>query len=178
MARPVHSFRSSSHCFFSVRPSSFVALGCTSLRLLRRSIDEDVMIQLVVAFVLSRIDYCNSVLAALPRSTIEPLQRVQNAAARLVFGLRSHDHITPALAQLHWLLVQFRIKFKLCLIHVGRCPAYLTELVSSSAEKLSSIWSAFNKHKHQRLLETQTAYKIRSKCLLFLRTCRMELSAE
>jgi len=63
---------------------------------------------------------------------------VQNAAARLVFGLRSHDHITPALAQLHWLLVQFRIKFRLCLlmhqIHVGRCPAYLAELVSSSAE--------------------------------------------
>jgi len=108
------------------------------LRQIRRSIDEDVMIQLVVAFVLSRIDYCNAVLAALPRSTIEPLQRVQNAAARLVFGLRSHDHITPALAQLHWLPVQFRIKFKLCLlmhqIHVGRCPAYLAELVSSSAE--------------------------------------------
>ena len=37
---------------------------------------------------------------------------------------------------------------------------------------------AFNKHKHQRLLETQTAYKIRWTCLLFLRTCRMELSAE
>jgi len=96
------------------------------------------MIQLVVAFVLSRIDYCNAVLAALPRSTNAPLQRVQNAAARLVFGLRSHDHITPVLAQLHWLPVQFRIKFKLCLlmnqIHVGRCPAYLAELVSSSAE--------------------------------------------
>ena len=62
--------------------------------------------------------------------------------------------------------VQFRIKFKLCLlmhqIHVGRCPAYLAELVSSTfIRKLSSIWSAFNKHKHQRLNETQTAYKIR-----------------
>ena len=33
------------------------------------------MVQLVVAFVLSRIDYCNAVLAALPQSTIEPLQR-------------------------------------------------------------------------------------------------------
>jgi len=40
------------------------------LRQIRRSIDEDVTIQLVVAFVLSRIDYCNAVLAALPRSTI------------------------------------------------------------------------------------------------------------
>ena len=109
------------------------------------------MVQLVVAFVLSRIDYCNAVLAALPQSTIEPLQRAQNAAARLVFGLRSHGHITPALAQLDWLPEQFRIKFKLCLlmhqIHVGRCPAYLAELVSG---KLSSTWSGFNKQ--QRLL--------------------------
>ena len=67
------------------------------------------LLAIVVTIVLSRIDYCNSVLAALPRSTIEPLQRVQNAAARLVFRLRSHDHITPALAQLHWLPVQFCI---------------------------------------------------------------------
>jgi len=63
---------------------------------------------------------------------------VQNVAARLVFGLWSHDHITLALTQLHWLPVQFRIKFKLCLlmhlIHVGRCPAYFAELVSSLAE--------------------------------------------
>ena len=44
--------------------------------------------------------------------TIEPLQRAQNAAARLVFGLVPRDHITPALMQLHWLPVQFRIKFK------------------------------------------------------------------
>ena len=44
------------------------------------------------------IDYCNAVLAALPRSTIESLQRVQNTAARLVFGLQSHDHITLALS--------------------------------------------------------------------------------
>jgi len=51
------------------------------------------------------------------------------------------DHITLALAQLHWLPVQFRIKFKLCLlmhyIHVGRCLAYLAELVSSSASVYS-----------------------------------------
>jgi len=61
------------------------------------------MIQLVVAFVLSRIDCCNAVLAGLPWTAIEPLQRAQNAAARLV--LRSSGHITPALAQLQWLPV-------------------------------------------------------------------------
>jgi len=45
------------------------------------------------------------------------------------------SHITPTLIQLYWLLVSYRIKFKLCcLIHViyyGRSPSYLTETVQS-----------------------------------------------
>jgi len=36
---------------------------------------------------MSRIDYCNSAMAGLPQTTIASLQRVQNAAARLVFEL-------------------------------------------------------------------------------------------
>jgi len=41
--------------------------------------------QLTSSIVLSRLDYCNVVLAGLPASTIDPLQRVLNAAARLVY---------------------------------------------------------------------------------------------
>ena len=40
------------------------------------------MAQLVAAFVTSHLDYCNGVLAGLPQSTLSPLQRVQNVAAR------------------------------------------------------------------------------------------------
>ncbi len=40
----------------------------------------------VQALVISRLDYCNSLLAGLPSNTIKPLQMIQNAVARLVFN--------------------------------------------------------------------------------------------
>jgi hypothetical protein len=54
----------------------------------------------ITAFIISRLDYCNSSPAGLPKSTTASLQRVQNLAARLVTGTRMHDHVTPALQQL------------------------------------------------------------------------------
>ena len=58
------------------------------------------MAKLVASLVFSRLDYCNAILAGLPRSTTAPLQRVQNAAARLVarLGPRDHDSERPPLA--------------------------------------------------------------------------------
>ena len=41
---------------------------------------------LVQAMVISRLDYCNALLTGLPACAVKPLQMVQNAAARLVFG--------------------------------------------------------------------------------------------
>ena len=46
------------------------------------------------AFVLSKLDYCNAILAGLPKSTIAPLQHAQNAAARLIGLVAPRDHVT------------------------------------------------------------------------------------
>jgi len=86
----------------------------------------------VSAFILSRLDYCNSVLAGLPRCTAEPLQRILNAAARLVLNLRLHEHITPALLQLHWLPIDYRITYTyMHLVHTSRAPQYLSDCVQT-----------------------------------------------
>jgi len=51
---------------------------------------------------------------SLPKTTIAPLQRAQNAAARLTAQLGPRDHVSNALRDLHWLPVQQRITYKLC----------------------------------------------------------------
>jgi len=73
-------------------------------------------LQQVTALVLSRLDYCNAVLAGLPASTLAPFQRVQHAAARTVMDLKPRGRLTPALRELHWLPVAARIQYKLCLL--------------------------------------------------------------
>ena len=115
-------------CFFHLR----------RLKSVRRILGAEVTSGLVSAFVTTRLDYCNSVLAGLPQSKIDPLQRVQNAAARLVAGTGTRDHITPVLRSLHWLPIKFRIIYKLCvlmhLVRVGRSPAYLSDMMTSVAD--------------------------------------------
>ena len=90
---------------------------------------------LTSCFIFSQLDYCNALLIGLPFSIIAALQRVQNAAARLLLGLSRRDHVCPALKELHWLPVVYRIQFKLALvmftIHTRRCPDYLGDSVQA-----------------------------------------------
>ena len=90
------------------------------------------MQRLVSAFVIARLDYCNSVMAGLPASSLAPLNRVLSAAVRLVAGLGPRDHVIEHMKRLHWLPIQFRIKFKLCVlmhgaVH-GQSPSYIKDV--------------------------------------------------
>ncbi len=83
-----------------------------NIRKIRPFLTEHAAQLLVQALVISRLDYCNALLAGLPSNTIKPLQMIQNAAARLVFNEPKRAHVTPLFISLHWLLVAARIQFK------------------------------------------------------------------
>ena len=57
--------------------------------------------KLVSAFVLSRLDNCNSLLSGCPKHLTEELQKVQNPAARLVLKAHKRDQVSPFLRTLH-----------------------------------------------------------------------------
>ena len=101
---------------------------------IRKYLSADSCSQLIHAFITSRLDYCNSLLINLPKSSLKSLQRVQNTAARILTLSRKHDHVTPVLIEIHWLPVQLRSIFK-CLLLVYKClmtgqPAYLSDLLT------------------------------------------------
>src|SRR3989442_1716297 len=117
---------------FNVCRSSFFHIR--QLRQIRPSLDLNSSIQLANALVSSKLDYCNSLFYGLPDTSIKRLQRVQNSLARVIFpSLKRSDHITPALAKLHWLPIHNRIKFKIATITFkvlkNRQPSYLLDLL-------------------------------------------------
>ena len=71
---------------------------------------------LVHAVTSSRLDYCNSLFINMSNDNLNKLQKVQNAAARLVTRKRKRDSVSHTLRELHWLNVESRIIFKVILI--------------------------------------------------------------
>ena len=73
------------------------------LRQVRSSLDKNSAIILANSLVSSKLDYCNSLYYNLPAVSLDRLQKVQNALARVVVpSVRRHHHITPTLKTLHW----------------------------------------------------------------------------
>ncbi len=115
--------------------------------------------KVIHAFITSRLDYCNSLYFGIGQTALSRLQRVQNAAARLLTSTKKRDHITPVLRSLHWLPVRYRVNFKILLLVFkslnGLAPAYLSDLLTEHRPFLSLRSS------NQRLLSIP---KSRLKC--------------
>ncbi|KAK1793430.1 hypothetical protein P4O66_011817, partial [Electrophorus voltai] len=84
----------------SITPSSLTSTILSTLphpdSLSSLSLDTGATQMLVQSLVISKLDYCNSLLAGLPLRGIKPLQLVQNAAAGLVLNLLKFTHNSTA----------------------------------------------------------------------------------
>jgi len=103
------------------------------------------------------------------KTTIAPLQRAQNAAARLVAQLGPRDHVRNVLRDLHWLPVQQRITYKLCLrmhlVHNDRAAVYLTDSVTATANISRRI--RLRSASSFRYEQPRTRLKLGQRCFAF-----------
>ena len=110
-------------CYFELR----------RLASIRRFLTSTATATLVSAFVLSRIDYCNSLLFGSTHDVTSHLQRIQNYAARVILRLPMSSSITIHLKSLHWLPVEVRSTCKIaCLCyncHSSTAPSYVTDML-------------------------------------------------
>ena len=134
----------------------------------RKYLDEATTEKLVHAFVMSRLDNCNSLLYRTRQSFGQSVSRqsIQNSAARIVSRKRLHNHISPILNELHWLPVEKRITFKILILaykcNQGVAPQYLLDIVKSyqparnlrsSSINLLTPYSAITKGYGQRAFQ-------------------------
>ena len=140
---------------------------------------------MVTSLVLSRLDYCNAVLAGLPASTLAPLQHAQNAAFRLALGLDRRSHITTALQKLHWLPVKYRVTFKIATImhqtFHHQCPSHLFDLVvfasaDSNVRQLRSSSTRAAAVKRSRTHFERRTFSVAGCRVLSLSDCRYSLN--
>ena len=109
-------------CYFELRRLAYI----------RRFLTSTATATLVSAFVLSRIDYCNSLLFGSTHDVdvTSHLQRIQNYASRIIVRLPKSSRITIHLKSLHWLPVKVRSTYKIaCLCyhcHSSTAPSYVT----------------------------------------------------
>ena len=96
-------------------------LNLQRIKNIQKFLTRDSCTKLVVSLCLSHLNYSNSKLYGLPNSTIQQMQNIKNYRAKLVLGRGKYDSNKEVLAELLWLPIKSRIKFKI-LVLVFKCP--------------------------------------------------------
>lgn len=119
-----HISQISKSCFYHIR----------DLKRIRKHLSLPTITALANALVCSRLDYCNSLFAGVHKKYLAKLQRIQNCLARVITKATRFSSSSPILKSLHWLPVEMRVKFKLCLLTYKSLnlnqPSYLRKLIT------------------------------------------------
>ena len=123
-------------CYFELR----------RLASIRRFLTSTATATLVSAFVLSRIDYCNSLLFGSTNDVTSHLQRIQNYAARVILRFPRSSNITTHLRSLHWLPIKVRSTYNIvCLryhYHSSTATSYGADMLQKSHRTPAILASA------------------------------------
>ena len=135
-------------------------LNLHRIKVVRKNLTRTACNKLDVALVLSHLDYTNSLLGGLPKSSINKMQTVQNMAAKITLGKKKYDSTTSCLVQLHWLLIKYRIDYKIRSI-VHKClhaesPPYLARMIEHGKLRREGLHSEIDT---TRLLVPRTSKK-------------------
>src|SRR6218665_2010713 len=90
-------------CFYHIR----------AIRRIISALTKDMSQTIACSLVSSRLAYANSLFVGVPDLEVKRLQRIQNSLARVVLCVPLRTCSSVLLHQLHWLPVEFRIRFKL-----------------------------------------------------------------
>ena len=134
---------------------------------------EDLKI-LTQSVISSKLDYCNVILFGINDGLIKQLQKVQNAAARLINKLPKHSSVTKAIEDLHWLRVKERCVYKILLIvykHFScTSPNFLDSFLETSNLETRKLKLTYYNTKHGRRAFSYTAPRMWNKLPEQMRT--------
>ena len=136
---------------------------------IRRFLTSAATTTLVSAFVLSRIDYCNSLLFGSTHDVTSHLQRIQNYAARVILRLPMSSSITIHLESLHWLPVKVRSTNKIAYLsyycHSSTAPSYVTDMLHkkpSHTRSSSGTMPLLNRPAHSKATLSDRSFSFAS----------------
>ena len=135
-------------------------LNLLKIKAARNNLTRTACNKLVVALVLSHLDYANGILGGLPKSSLDKMQAVQNMAAKITLGKGRYDSATSCLVQLHWLPIKFRIDYKIVsIVHKclhGEALPYLARMIEYTKPTRPGLRSEMD---DTRLLVPKTSKK-------------------
>ena len=115
-------------------------IGCSAylesrkISSVRRLLTREANVQLMCSFILSHLDYCNSLLIDILLIKCPNLKKFKIMQPVAFHKSKHRQHVTPLFKKLHWLPVKERILFKIvtfafCFFD-GTLPLYLSSSLS------------------------------------------------
>ena len=110
---------------------------------IKRHLDIDLKLAVIQSYVLSRLDFCNSLYSNISITLLKKLQSLLNACARFIYGIPNRNrNVMDYLKRSHLLPVKYRIMFKVCLIAFKiinqLAPAYLQTTINLKLPDITS----------------------------------------